>query len=72
MEAYGTAADPPPEDIEGWGNPIGTATVTSERTEIPLETSERLRYFLIWITSPAATDEPDEFLVEINEVRLLS
>jgi len=72
MEVYGTATDPPPDDIEGWGKPIGSATPDAERTEIPLDTPERLRYYLIWIISPAATEEPDEFLVSINEVRLLS
>ncbi|MGH2993764.1 MAG: protein kinase domain-containing protein [Solirubrobacterales bacterium] len=70
LEVYGTAEDPPPEDFGGWGEPIGTATVDSERTEIPLDATERSQYFLIWITRPAATD--DGFLVEINEVRLLS
>ncbi len=72
MEVYGTATDPPPDDIEGWGEPIGSATPDAERTEVPLDTRERFRYYLIWITSPAATEEPDEFLVSINEVRLLS
>jgi hypothetical protein len=72
MEVYGTATDPPPDDLEGWGRPIATATVDSERTEVPLDGPERSRYFLIWITSPAATDDPAEFLVRINEVRLLS
>jgi serine/threonine protein kinase len=70
MEVYGTADDPPPEDLAGWGPPIGTATVDSERTEIPLGATGRLQYFLIWITRPASED--DGFLVQINEVRLLS
>ena len=34
MQVYGTAEDPPPDDIEGWGNPIGETTVTEERMEI--------------------------------------
>jgi serine/threonine protein kinase len=72
MEVYGTATDPPPDDIEGWGKPIATATVDSERTEVPLDTAERFQYFLIWITSPAPSLDDDGFLVEINEVRLLS
>jgi putative peptidoglycan lipid II flippase len=72
MQVYGTAEDPPPDDIEGWGNPIGETTVTEERTEIPLETAGKLRYYLVWITSPAAAEDDDGFLVQINEIRLLA
>ena len=61
-----------PDDIEGWGNPIGETTVTEERTEIPLKTPGKLRYYLVWITSPAAADDDEGFLVEINEIRLLA
>ena len=72
MQVYGTAEDPPPDDIEGWGNPIGEATVTEERTEIPLKTTGELQYYLVWITSPAAAEDDDGFLVQINEIRLLA
>ena len=72
MQVYGTAEDPPPDDIEGWGNPIGETTVTEERTEIPLESPGKLRYYLVWITSPAAAEDDDGFLVQINEIRLLA
>jgi serine/threonine-protein kinase len=68
LEVYGTAEDPP-DTIEGWGAPIGSASGVSERQEIPLEAAEPLRYYLIWITSPAAGD--DGFLVEITEARLV-
>jgi serine/threonine-protein kinase len=69
LEVYGTAEDPPPDTIEGWGAPIGSATDVAEREEVRLNTIEPLRYFLIWITSPATTD--DGFLVEISEIRLV-
>jgi eukaryotic-like serine/threonine-protein kinase len=70
MEVYGSAEDPPPDTIEGWGTPIASATITEPRQEIPLQGTQRLRYFLIWITSPAPTE--GGFAVEINEVRLLA
>jgi serine/threonine-protein kinase len=68
-EVYGTAEDPPPEDLEGWGQPIGSGEVGSERAEIDLTTDQRLRYFLIWITEPASSE--GEFFVEINDVRIV-
>jgi eukaryotic-like serine/threonine-protein kinase len=70
LEVYGSDADPPPEAFEEWEGPIGSATIEGDRTEVPLEGGGRFRYFLMWITRPASTD--DGFLVEINEVRILS
>jgi eukaryotic-like serine/threonine-protein kinase len=74
MEVYGTAEDPPPDSIEEWGRPIGSASSVEERVEIPLDTTGKLRYYLIWITSPAPNPDEEDggFLVHINEVRLLS
>ena len=46
--------------------------MTEERTEIPLESPGKLRYYLVWITSPAAAEDDDGFLVQINEIRLLA
>ena len=60
----------PPDTIAGWGQPLGSAAGVEEREEVSLDTAEKLRYYLIWITSPASAD--DGFLVHINEVRLLS
>ncbi|HEX2435032.1 MAG TPA: protein kinase [Solirubrobacterales bacterium] len=70
LEVYGSDADPAPEAFEEWEGPIGSATIEDSRTEVPLEGGGRFRYFLMWITRPASTD--DGFLVEINEVRILS
>jgi eukaryotic-like serine/threonine-protein kinase len=68
-EVYGTAEDPPPDTLEDWGSPIGSLTAIDEREEVRLSATEPLRYYLIWITSPASDD--DGFLVRINEVRLV-
>jgi len=68
-EVYGTTEDPPPNTLEGWGPPIGSATDIAEQQEIPLNTTEPLRYYLIWITKPASSD--DGFLVELTDVRLV-
>jgi serine/threonine-protein kinase len=70
LEVYGTEADPPPEALDEWEGPIGSATIEAGRTEVPIEGGGRFRYFLLWVTRPAEAE--DGFLVEINEVRLLS
>jgi serine/threonine protein kinase len=70
LELYGSSTDPPPDDLDGWDGPIASATIEGGRTEVPIEGAGRFRYFLIWITRPASSD--DGFLVQINEVRLLS
>ena len=72
MQVYGNAEDPPPMTSRGAGNPIGETTVTEERTEIPLKSPGKLRYYLVWITSSAAAEDDDGFLVQINEIRLLA
>jgi len=67
MEIYATAEDPP-DTLEGWGEPIGTAaTVTREET-IEIDPPAAARYYLLWITTPAETE--DGFGAEIGDVRL--
>ena len=50
---YG-AAEGPPADLAGWGDPIAADfTVDNEDTRVQLDASSDSRYFLIWITELA-------------------
>ncbi len=69
MEVY-AASGAPPDGLDGWGSPVGTAKVDSEHVRVPLDTGGKEQYYLLWITSPA--DVEGDFLVEVNEVRLIS
>ena len=71
MEVYGSDADSPPEDLEGWGSPIaGPVQIDSEEQAVELDTATANRFFLIWITELAPFDEGQERRVEISNVTL--
>jgi serine/threonine-protein kinase len=64
------AADGPPQDLAGWGQPVGTFTgEEAMESGVDLSVSEPARYYLIWITS-LATYGDAEFRVEIGSVAL--
>jgi serine/threonine protein kinase len=67
-EVYG-ALEGPPDDLEGWGDPLGTFEASETETSVPLNTTES-RYYLVWITS--LTENPDEggFFATISDVTL--
>jgi eukaryotic-like serine/threonine-protein kinase len=65
-EVYGSASSPP-DDLEGWGAPIGSASGASDDETIPLDSDQAERYFLLWFTSL-----PDSGKVEVTDVRLFS
>jgi serine/threonine-protein kinase len=66
-EIYG-AAEGPPEDLAGWGEPIGEFTTDEEETTVSLDTNDS-RHYLIWITQ--LTDNPDGgFFATIGNVDL--
>lgn len=52
---YG-AADGPPEDIAGWGEPLAEFTTDGETTEVTLTATDAATYYLIWITELAPAD----------------
>jgi hypothetical protein len=61
-----------PEDLEGWGEPVGEATDAGGTEEIDLRVPRPSTYFLLWFTRPsAARDEPDRYQVEVSDVKLL-
>jgi eukaryotic-like serine/threonine-protein kinase len=67
MNVYATA-EGPPDDLAGWGEPIATAATVTKDETVPLEAPAPARYFLLWITTPAETD--DGFGAQIGDVRL--
>jgi tRNA A-37 threonylcarbamoyl transferase component Bud32 len=68
LEVYG-AAEGPPEALADWEGPIGVGTAAGREETVPLSPPAPFRYFLIWITSPAQTD--DGYGAEIADARLL-
>ena len=66
-EVYG-ATDGPPDDIEGWGQPIGRITDASEEETVALDATSESRYYLLWITDLAESE--GGFVVEIGEIEL--
>jgi len=66
------AASGPPEDLEGWGEPVGEVTDTAETAEVKLDVRSPSKYFLIWFTKVSpSVDQPGRYQVEINDVNLL-
>jgi eukaryotic-like serine/threonine-protein kinase len=66
------AAAGPPEELSGWGEPVGTAVDASTRTEIDLTVTEPSRYFLLWFNKASeARDQPGRYQVEISNIQLL-
>jgi eukaryotic-like serine/threonine-protein kinase len=63
------AAAEPADDIEGWGEPVGTIEDAGEDAEgtetVPLDTAEAAQYYLVWITDLGPRDA-----VEISDIRI--
>jgi serine/threonine-protein kinase len=66
-EIYG-APEGPPEDLDGWGSPIGTIEDASGEEAVTLDATEENQFFLLWVTDLAESDEG--FVVEIGEIEL--
>ena len=64
-EIYASAEASAPNDLSGWGEPIGTIDNAGENESYPLELTERARHYLVWIT-----DLGDNQSVEISEIAL--
>jgi len=63
------SASGPPTTLQGWGKPIGEATI--DHTDQVIELTPRdAKYYLIWITKLASTSTG--YNVQINEVGLKS
>ena len=59
------AADGPPEELTGWGDPVGTISDGEEEETVPLELTDSERFYLLWIT-----DLGDNESVQISDIRL--
>jgi serine/threonine protein kinase len=64
------ATSGPPDDLAGWGEPVGEVTNAEEEETIDLEAPAESRYFLLWFTQLG--DSGEGYRVEISDVRLLS
>jgi eukaryotic-like serine/threonine-protein kinase len=66
-QIYG-AADGPPADLAGWGEPLAEFTAEEESTAITLTATDPATYYLIWITE--LTESDDGFSASIANVAL--
>jgi hypothetical protein len=66
-EVYG-APEGPPEELSGWGDPIGEISDAETEDQVTLNATSENQYFLIWITALAESE--GGFNVEIDEVEL--
>jgi tRNA A-37 threonylcarbamoyl transferase component Bud32 len=64
---YG-APSGPPEDLEGWGDPLSDPVKVDDDQSIALNSTAENRFYLIWITTLA--DVEGGFAAEIAEVSL--
>jgi serine/threonine-protein kinase len=63
------AASGPPEDLAGWGEPIGSVSDAGDQGEqIALTPTEPARYYLIWFTQLSEYDDGGR--VEVSDVTL--
>jgi serine/threonine-protein kinase len=68
-EIYATDGELP-DDLAGWGTPIGSVVDGGTRETVPLD-SGAASSFLIWITKPPESGEqPGRFQMQISDVRV--
>jgi eukaryotic-like serine/threonine-protein kinase len=66
------ATSGPPEDLSGWGEPVGSVVNASSKSEIDLAVAAPSRYFLLWFNKASeARDQPGRYQVEISDIQLL-
>ena len=66
------AAEGPPEDLQGWGEPVGEVTEAPSTAEVDLEVRSPAKYFLIWFDKAAPSrDQAGRYQVEVSDVNLL-
>jgi tRNA A-37 threonylcarbamoyl transferase component Bud32 len=67
------AASAPPEELSGWGKPVGRASEAGSVEEIRLDVTRPSRYFLLWFTKiPEARDQAaGPYQVEVSDIELL-
>ena len=66
------ASSEAPEELTGWGEPIGTVVDASSTQEIDLTAREPAGYFLLWFNKASeANDQFGGYQVEISDIKLL-
>ena len=60
------ASNEEPDDLAGWGEPVGSVSNAGEDETVSLDVPEGAQYYLLWIT-----DLGDNSTVEISDIRLL-
>ena len=66
------ASEGPPDELEGWGEPVGIAVDASQNEEIDLTVPLPAKYFLLWFNKASeANDQYGGYQVEISDIRLL-
>jgi serine/threonine-protein kinase len=66
------ASSGPPEDLEGWGEPVGEVTDAEETAEVDLDVRSPAKYFLIWFNKAAPSqDQPGRYEIAVSDVNLL-
>jgi hypothetical protein len=58
-----TAAEGPPDELNGWTGPVGSIEGASDEETATLEVAEPATFYLLWIT-----DLGDNESVQINEI----
>jgi hypothetical protein len=66
------AASGPPEELPGWGEPVGEVVNASSTVAIKLDVRKPSRYFLLWFNKASeARDQEGRYQVEISDISLL-
>jgi serine/threonine-protein kinase len=66
------ASSGPPEELEEWGEPVGTVVGAESTAEIELNVSKPAKYYLLWFNKASeARDQEGRFQVEISGIELL-
>jgi len=70
-EVY-AAPSGPPEELSEWGEPVGEVADAQKNEEIDLHLGSPAKYFLIWFTKAAPSQEQEgRYQIEISDVKLI-
>ncbi|HZO06342.1 MAG TPA: protein kinase [Solirubrobacterales bacterium] len=61
-----------PEDLAGWGEPVGEVTDAPDVAEVPIDVTAPAKNFLIWFNRAAPSrDQDGRYQLEISDVKLI-
>jgi tRNA A-37 threonylcarbamoyl transferase component Bud32 len=62
----------PPDELEGWGEPIGAVDDARADQAIELDSATENRFFLLWFTGlPESTEDPGRYRAEVSAIELV-